>query len=991
MPRLRLLLRDRRWRSKLDLLDLRAESFVALGDLDRASADAAEMLTLAKIAKRPAFKAQALNRKTLIQMRGGEIDAAVPTATAALKAAKQSKWVALEAMGLFRLSEAQFRAGRNEPAVQNATRAAAMFESIGQPANQGRAMWSLAATLSNQGRAQACDKAANAALTLGRRCGDLYGVGNALNMLMFNEPDIATRLKLLQQALAAFEAAGYAERQAVITFNLGIAYSNLGLYRRARRTLLKARDNYLGVGSQADGGSATWILAFVELQMGHAERARTHLLQAVSSLKSRKDHRYLGWEAVLRGRLAFRDNDAPAALRHYQQAEKDLRNADQDATECNTLAELSRVQLAVGRVSAALASTRRATEIHRAHGLASIQGMLPAMVWWEHSRALGAHGDAKASRQALESAYKYMREGIAGVGDDGLRRNYFNKIEWHREIIGAWLDDSARRKLAPARRTAHLKGETSLREPFERLVDTGLRMNELRSAAELHEFLIDEATELSGAERVLLVLESPEGLRLAGSLVPQGEDAQTLLNEATPALLQVRRARAVNLAYSPDGAPELEQRSRVIAPLIAQRELLGYLYADIGGAYGRLHEADRDLLGMLASQAAVALDNAQWSQGLEQKVAQRTGELEASNALLEQRANELAIINSIQEGMAAELNFQAIVDLVGDKLRDVFRTGDIGIRWYDSKSGLMHYLYEYEHGVRMSTSPRAPMPGGAFLRMRETRTPMVMNSPAEAKAMGVFAIPGTDESKSAIMVPILGGDRALGVIALENYERDNAFGEAEVRLLSTVAASMGVALENARLFDETQRLFKAEQERAAELQIINSIQQGLASKLDLQAIVNLVGEKLRDILSTNDLGIRLYDEKTDLIHYLYEFEHGQRLTLPPEAPSAMFRQLCADRAPIFGDTVEISRRFDSDAVSRHRTIESHRDRPDRRRRPGHRQHRDRKLRARGLLRRVEHPPDGHDRGVDGRGAGERPPLRRDAAPVQGRAGARGRA
>ena len=90
-----------------------------------------------------------------------------------------------------------------------------------------------------------------------------------------------------------------------------------------------------------------------------------------------------------------------------------------------------------------------------------------------------------------------------------------------------------------------LPARTSLREPFERLVDTGLRLNELRSAAELHEFLIDEATELSGAERVLLVLETPTGLHLAGSLVPRGEDAQALLADVTPALVQVRRTRAV--------------------------------------------------------------------------------------------------------------------------------------------------------------------------------------------------------------------------------------------------------------------------------------------------------------------------------------------------------------------------------------------------------------------------------------------------------------
>ena len=83
---------------------------------------------------------------------------------------------------------------------------------------------------------------------------------------------------------------------------------------------------------------------------------------------------------------------------------------------------------------------------------------------------------------------------------------------------------------------------------------------------------------------------------------------------------------------------------------------------------------------------------------------------------------------------------------------------------------------------------------------------------------------------------------------LEDYERENAFGESEVRLLTTVAASMGVALENARLFDETQRLFKESEQRAAELAIINSVQEGLAAQLDFQAIVDLVGDKIaRDL------------------------------------------------------------------------------------------------------------------------------------------------
>ena len=69
-------------------------------------------------------------------------------------------------------------------------------------------------------------------------------------------------------------------------------------------------------------------------------------------------------------------------------------------------------------------------------------------------------------------------------------------------------------------------------------------------------------------------------------------------------------------------------------------------------------------------------------------------------------------------------------------------------------------------------------------------------------------------------VPLLVGETVTGVITIQNLDRENAFSESDVRLLETLASSTSVALENARLF-------KAEQQRVAELAIINSIQQGL--------------------------------------------------------------------------------------------------------------------------------------------------------------------
>src|SRR5436190_4659995 len=264
--------------SRLDLLDLRSESFIAQGDLDRAKADADAMLKLADRARTAAFKAQARNRQALVRMRKGEFKAAVASATAALKAARQSKQVPLEAMSLFRLAEAQYRENLSEYAIRNATKAAELFQALGDLSGQGRALWALASAHSNLGHAGESDHAASAALGLCRGCGDLYGAGNALNMLIFNEADLAARLKMLNLALANFEAAGYVERQGVVTHNLGLAYLQLGLNGRARRLALRAV-GYRRTGGRGSGGNESILLAEAERAMGHLDSARAYITE----------------------------------------------------------------------------------------------------------------------------------------------------------------------------------------------------------------------------------------------------------------------------------------------------------------------------------------------------------------------------------------------------------------------------------------------------------------------------------------------------------------------------------------------------------------------------------------------------------------------------------------------------------------------------------------------------------------------------------------
>src|SRR5574339_1259019 len=118
-------------------------------------------------------------------------------------------------------------------------------------------------------------------------------------------------------------------------------------------------------------------------------------------------------------------------------------------------------------------------------------------------------------------------------------------------------------------------------------------------------------------------------------------------------------------------------------------------------------------------------------------------------------------------------------------------------------------------------------------------------------------------------VPIISNDRFLGDISIENYERENAYGESELRLLTTIAASLGTALDNARLFDETQRLLKVTEERNTELEVINRVQAGLVARMDIQGIYDLVGDKIRGMFDVESVLIFTYDHQASLFQVRY--------------------------------------------------------------------------------------------------------------------------
>jgi K+-sensing histidine kinase KdpD len=316
-----------------------------------------------------------------------------------------------------------------------------------------------------------------------------------------------------------------------------------------------------------------------------------------------------------------------------------------------------------------------------------------------------------------------------------------------------------------------------------------------------------------------------------------------------------------------------EYKSGMYVPLMVGKDLkgmVGVANLDKEDAYG---ESDLRLLATLANSLSIALENAHLFD-------------ETQNLLreTEQRAAELAIINSVQAGLASKLDMQAIYDLVGDKIRELFHNTDTEIRVYDPKTNLFDVPYSIENGQRIAVDPISLSDATMSAHVLRTGQTLVINENfvQELEKYGAKMVLGRmHHPKSGIFVPLRAGNQARGLIILSNVEHEHAFNTSDVRLLQTLANSMSTALENARLFDETQRLLNETEQRNAELAIINSVQEGLSSKLDMQAIYDLVGDKISEIFPNTDTEIRVYDPRTNLIHFPYFRDDGKRVAVNP--------------------------------------------------------------------------------------------------------------
>jgi GAF domain-containing protein/CheY-like chemotaxis protein len=385
-----------------------------------------------------------------------------------------------------------------------------------------------------------------------------------------------------------------------------------------------------------------------------------------------------------------------------------------------------------------------------------------------------------------------------------------------------------------------------------------------------------------------------EGGQYFRAIVVKGRDAEEIMKYQVKSgrgiigsLAQQGKAEFINDANTDPrtvlipGTVQEEKERMMVAPLIAEDKVSGMMaiWREGGKPF---EEADLEFLEELSLQASLAIKNANFFDEIEKHAA------------------KLAILNGVSEAMTKALDVKTLARNVGDKVREIFNSEIVNILMFDSKTNIVHLVYSYYDRYFEDEPPWDLSEGGLTTKIIRTRQPLLLNS---AQAMldnnaGAY-VTSQDviDPQSYLGVPIMVGDNTLGVLDVQSL-KPNAFDESNLRLLQTIASNMGVAIENARLFDETQRLFKESEQRAQELAIINSVQEELASKMDKQASYELVCEKIREVFNAQVVDLVIYDPVRNLLSMPYSYEKGDRSVFTPRTPYGFRLHVINNREPI---------------------------------------------------------------------------------------------
>jgi two-component system, NarL family, sensor histidine kinase DevS len=319
------------------------------------------------------------------------------------------------------------------------------------------------------------------------------------------------------------------------------------------------------------------------------------------------------------------------------------------------------------------------------------------------------------------------------------------------------------------------------------LLDTGIAISSELSLDAVLERIVEAAARLTSARYAALGVIAPSGTGLERFVFTGVEQRQAdaigelprgrgilgvLIEDARPLRLSDLQADTRAVGFPPNHP---EMRTFLGVPILLRDVAYGNLYLTEKEGAEDFTQDDEELVTLLASQAAVAIENARlyesamtWSRQLES-------------------------LNEIGNALVGELDLPTLLDLIARRLRELIAAKLVTIM-LPAGSELRIAAADGENAdqlVGVEVPRRESKAGRVFERRRSERVDSTMED-SEVNQESVQLMAAT----TGLYVPLLAQDRAIGVIvAHDRLGTDPRFSDADLRLAEQFAARAAVAVD----------------------------------------------------------------------------------------------------------------------------------------------------------------------------------------------------
>ena len=299
----------------------------------------------------------------------------------------------------------------------------------------------------------------------------------------------------------------------------------------------------------------------------------------------------------------------------------------------------------------------------------------------------------------------------------------------------------------------------------------------------------------------------------ARGLADEDQDRQLAAEGPGLAARVLASGQPLRLSLSPeeggedDDPPLPGMRSLLLAPMVARSNPEGLLVVGSRQA-GAYTDAEASLLSAVASQAAVALENAWLYEDATR------------------RAQEAAALYELSQSVGATLSLNRVIHFVADSVLNLLHVDKFALFLMDPVQGRLEIKVSRNIRGETAQSMRPRMGEGIAGWVLEFETPTAVQDVAADHRNRSCPIDGEGVT-SLVSVPLQSGDTVIGVLHAMSSRR-RLFTVGEMELLYTIANQVGAAIANSQMYEEARQ--KSEEIRKG----VRRIARALGSSLDGQ-------------------------------------------------------------------------------------------------------------------------------------------------------------